>query len=195
VEEAAGRIEAKVFSIVEGDDSLTGFHSGLPRRTCKGTKGHPRSTKASLPRLPRRTTKIGNRASPAPTNTYKPWSTTDLPATATLPFHSFSQFHNPAFTLLFNYPGSTVSTRALNANPVSKRSTSSARFRCGYFTKFTADISAHARKQLRGNDFPFIPFFIFSTDVPDGTLLQIAVVFLQEHFVRKSYPGALQTDR
>ncbi|MGB6477319.1 MAG: hypothetical protein WBF04_24970, partial [Candidatus Sulfotelmatobacter sp.] len=69
--------------------------------------------------------------------------------------------------------------------PVSKQPTSRALFHCGYFATFAADISAPAHKPLPGNDLPSIRFFMFSTGVPEGTLLQIAVVFLQEHFVSR----------
>jgi hypothetical protein len=56
-------------------------------------------------------------------------------------------------------------------------------FHRGYFTTLAADMTAGVHKPLPENDLPVIPYFIFSPDVPEGALLQIAGVFLQEHFV------------
>jgi hypothetical protein len=56
-------------------------------------------------------------------------------------------------------------------------------------------MSAHAHKPRSGNDLPIIRFSIFSTDVPEGTLLQIAVVFLQEHFMRQGRPDRHQSPK
>jgi len=39
-----------------------------------------------------------------------------------------------------------------------------------------------AHKPLPGNDLSFITFSSFSTEVPEGALLPIAVVLLQQHF-------------